>query len=175
MNKNHPDTKTQPHEIAYSKPTITFLYILLVGLLGSLVGCSKKAESVEMYRTRVIDAVNTDLARPDNAIRKRIEAAHVTVTAKSAKVTACTVRTVDGSSIIGQGGSNLADIDLIVTVFWDGWVEKNGYTEFRILYDCRNNQTKEVKYLKSSALINMETVDWFGVGFKIGSCIALLL
>jgi hypothetical protein len=132
------------------------------------------SESVESYRARTIADVNRWLASNDNWIRKKIEDAHVTVTAKSARVSSCTVRTVDGSSSAGRKGSNVSDVDLVITVFWDGWFQKDGYTEFRILYDNQNHKTKEAKYLKSNAMINLDTVDWFSVGFQIGVFLATL-
>ena len=133
-----------------------------------------RSESVESYRARLIAEVNQELARNDNWIRKKIEDAHVTVTAKSARVTGCSVRTVDGSSSAGRKGSNVADVDLVITVIWDGWIQKNGYTEFEVLYDNQNRKTKEAKYLRSNAVINLDTVDWFGVGFQIGAFLATL-
>jgi hypothetical protein len=131
-----------------------------------------RSESVESYRGRLITEVNQALARDDNWIRKKIEDAHVTVTTKSARVTACTVSTVDGSGRAGRNGSNVSDVDLVITVIWDGWIQKNGYTEFEVLYDNQNKRTKDTRYLRSNAMINLDTVDWFGVGVQVGAFLA---
>jgi hypothetical protein len=132
---------------------------------------TRQRQTVGYYQQQLISGINQMLERPENPIRKRIEDAHVTVTAKSAKVSACTVYTVDGSNYTGEHDSNISEIDLVITVIWDGWLQQKGYTEFEIVYDAQNKIVKETKYLRSSAKVNMETVNWFAVGYTIGEYI----
>lgn len=133
-----------------------------------------KGESVESYRTRLVAGVNQKLELNNNGIRKRIEGAHLTVTAKSAKVTSCVIRTIDGSNNAGREGSNVSEVDMVVTVFWDGYFQKNGYTELQVIYDAQNKSVKETKYLKSNAVFNMEKIDWFSVGYCAAAAISAL-
>jgi hypothetical protein len=125
-------------------------------------------ESVEKYRERVIAFENQQLESSDNLIRKQIEDAHVTVTAKSARVTACRMLTIDGTDNAGKYGSNIAEVDFVITVIWDGWIQKGGYTEVEIDYDPQNKVVKQTKYLRSNALVNLDNVNWFQVGFDLG-------
>lgn len=71
----------------------------------------------------------------------------------------------------GKNGSNVAQIDLVITVVWDGWIQKNGFTEFEISYDNQAKVVKETKYLRSSAVINIDTIDWTAVGYAVGEYI----
>ena len=146
--------------------------ITAVVILFAIIVFWPRGESVEKYRDQLIAGVNQELAASDNPVRKKIEDAHVTATAKSARVTACSVRTVDGSDNAGKNGSNVAEIDLVITVIWDGWIQKDGFTEFEIDYDNQSKATKGAKYLRSSAMVNFDTVDWFQVGYTIGGYIA---
>jgi hypothetical protein len=100
-----------------------------------------------------------------------IEKAHVTVRAKSAKVTACTIRTVDGSDRVGRNGSNVSDVDWVITVVWDGRIQKVGYTELELVYDNQNRVTKNFKILKTNARVNVYEIDWPKLAFKIGGFI----
>jgi hypothetical protein len=131
-----------------------------------------KGPSVEEYRAAVIAEMNRNLALSDNAVRKKIEDAHLTVTAKDASVTSCDIRTVDGSDRAGKNGSNVAEIDCVITVKWDGWIQHDGFTEFEIVYDNQTKTVKETKYLRSNALINIDTIDWSAVGYAVGQYIA---
>ena len=97
------------------------------------------------------------------------------MTAKSGKVTTCSVRTVDGSDNAGKNGSNVSEIDLVITVNWDGWIQKGGYTEFEMDYDNQNKVVKKTAFLRSNATIDWPKVNWFKVGFVIGQTLAAAL
>jgi len=152
--------------------TLVIFGIILISLITG--GCSRQ-ESVQEFGQRQISMIDKELLDPNNAICKRIEAAHITVTAKSAKVTQWQAQTIDGSNNAGKNGSNIGDIDMVITVIWDGLLQKDGFTEIEILYDNQNKRTKATKYLRSSALVNWENVDWKAVGFVIGQYIAASL
>jgi hypothetical protein len=121
-------------------------------------------ESVEQFRDRLIATENQALTRPDNAITKKIEGAHVTVTVTGAMVSSCQIYTVDGTGKAGKNDSNISEVDIIYTVNWDGVFQKNGFTEFELDYDYLNRKVKGTKYLRSSALINLDNVNWAEVG-----------
>jgi hypothetical protein len=133
-----------------------------------------RSETVEAYRQRVIAQVNQALLDPADPVRQRIESAHVTVTATSARVTSCVVRTVDGGDKAGKNDRNISEVDLVITVFWEGWIQKDGFTELEILYDVQAGRVKETKFLRSNAMVNLETTNWFAVGSAIGYCLASL-
>lgn len=153
--------------------------ILLCGcwMTGALSTKPKSTppETVAAYRTRVIAELDRDLQRKDHGVRKRIESAHVTVTARGASVTQCTVKTIDGTEIAGHNGSNVSEITLVITVSWDGFIQKGGYTEFMLVFDPRTEVVKEAKFLSSNATFNWETTDWFKVGEVIGASLATFL
>jgi hypothetical protein len=148
--------------------TIAVLALLVVFILYP------RSETVDSYRSRLIASFNQNLESPTNAVRKKVEDAHLTVTAKSAKVTSCTVRTVDGSDRVGRKESNVADIDIVITVSWDGVIQKDGYTEVEIIYDGQNKKVKKYAIVRSNAAFNVEAIDWFSVGVYIGELIASL-
>jgi hypothetical protein len=132
------------------------------------------SQTVDQYRNSVITEINQDLMDANHSVRKRIESAHLSVVAKSAKVTSCKIKTIDGSDKAGKDGSNVSEVDVVITVIWDGIIQTDGYTEFQIVYDNQNNTVKEARFLNSNAMFNWETVDWWSVGWSIGSIIALL-
>lgn len=108
-----------------------------------------------------------------NDFGKHIENIHVTVTYKGGHVKSMTAKTVDGSNIAGPNGSNISEVDVVITAYWDGYLQKNGFTEMELLYDARGDTLKSVKYLDSNAVFNLTTVDWFKVGFTIGAWLAM--
>lgn len=135
-------------------------------------GGVSQSETVQQFRDQLIAQQNQWLAQSDNPIRKKIENAHMTVTAKGASVSSCSVQTIDGTENAGKNGSNVSEIDIIYTVTWDGWFQKDGYTEFEVDYDNQNRMVKNTKYLRSSALFNADTINWVEVGFFVGQAIA---
>ena len=153
-----------------SKFIVCAIAIIAVFLFWKPLG----SDSVDAYRQRMIAEVNQELLKKENPVRQRIESAHVTVTVKSAKVSSCIVTTIDGTDKAGRNGSNVREVTLDITTYWDGWLHKDGYTEFRIVYDPQSRKAKETKFLKSNAMLNLETVDWYSVGFAFGTFLATL-
>lgn len=125
---------------------------------------SQRGPTVEDFRQQFIARLDEDLADPQNFIRRKIENAHWTVKTTSARVTACSVYSVDGTDRAGKDYSNIGDIDFIVTAFWDGVLQKGGYTEIRMTVDARSGQLKSCAYVGGNAAFNAETIDWFEVG-----------
>lgn len=137
---------------------------VLIGWLDGVASRGNSGPSVEDYRLQFISKMDEDLADPENFIRKKIENAHWTVKTSSARVTACSVYSVDGSDRGGKGYSNISEVDFIVTTFWDGILQKGGFTEIRMTIDAKSGQVKTCAYVGGNATFNVETIDWFKVG-----------
>jgi hypothetical protein len=46
-------------------------------------------------------------------------------------------------------------------------VQKNGYTEVLYVWDMQANRLKTSRYLDTTALVNLDNIDWFKVGLEI--------
>ena len=101
--------------------------------------------------------------------RNTIESIHPLVTYKGGNVSQFIPRTVDGTRRLGKNASNISEVELLVTFNWEGPLTKDGYTEVRFVYDWQNDKCKLAQFERSNALINLATVDWFKVGFAVGS------
>jgi hypothetical protein len=111
------------------------------------------------------------LNRPKGDFAKRVEAMHVTVTFKQANVRVAGVKTIDGTQKAGRDGRNVLECTFVITARWDGYVQKDGFTDMEIVWDNQARQVKLSRFLNSSAVINTETIDWTAVGFTVGSLI----
>jgi hypothetical protein len=142
--------------------------VLLFSVFFSIVdGPSYRPDlgpSVEDFRLQFISKMDEDLANPENFIRKKIENAHWTVKSTSARVTACSAYTVDGSDRAGKDYSNISEVDFIVTTFWDGIFQKGGFTEIRMTIDAKSGQVKTCAYAGGNAMFNVDEIDWGKVG-----------
>lgn len=119
-----------------------------------------RGPSIEDFRQEFITRMDQALVDPENRFRKKIENAHWTVKTTSARVTGCSVYTVDGSDRAGKDCANISEIDCVVTAFWDGVIQKGGYTEIRMSIDGRTGQLKSCAYVGGNALFNAEEIDW---------------
>lgn len=147
----------------------------VVAVFVLLLFCSLNAgESVDAFQKRLVNALEVELASPSHAIRKRVEAAHVTVTSTGARVTECHIKTLDGSNRAGKNGSNIREIDMIVTVYWDGVFQKGGYTQLQMILDAQSNTMITTRYVGGNAKFNAETTDWFEVGQKMAPAVFAL-
>lgn len=147
---------------------VVFAFIGGYFLLGPLLA---GGESADQFCQRLIASENQSLTRPDNVVCQKIADAHVTVTVTGASVSSCRVHTVDGSNKAGKNESNISEVDIIYTVNWKGIIQKNGFTEFEVDFDWINKKVKDAKYLRSNALINLDTVNWFEVGAALGGAL----
>ena len=151
----------------------------LLGIIISVLiiwgGCklfSNSGETVAEYSQRIEKELNVELADPGHQVRKYIEAAHGTVTVKSANVSAISVRTKDDSDNAGKNGSNVREVKVTIITYWDGIFHKNGYTEFAINFDmsAKEPRVKEYDIVKTNAQINMaDPKFWYSVGVAIGT------
>lgn len=108
-----------------------------------------------------------------NEFAKHIENIHLTVTYKGAKVKSITATTVDGSNYAGPNGKNISEVDMVLTAYWEGLVQKDGFTEMRLVWDTQGGVAKAVEYQNSNAIFNAATVDWFKVGWTVEAWLAL--
>ena len=129
--------------------------------------------TIQQYIQRERPKLEKDLNTPGNNFAQYIENIHLTVTYRGATVKSMAVRTIDGSDTVGPDGNNLAEVDMVITAYWDGQLHKNGYTEVRLVYDPQAEQLKKVEQVDSSAWINTEKIDWTQVGYVLGSMLAL--
>jgi hypothetical protein len=110
--------------------------------------------------------LNAELAKSPKA-KHYIENIHPLVTFTGAAVKSIAGTTVDGSKRTGKGGSNIAEVEFVVTYHWEGPVQKNGYTEVLYVWDMQANRLKTSRYLDTTALVNLDNIDWFKVGLEI--------
>ena len=150
--------------------------LTVVLIIHSCSGGGGSTVSVDEFQRRTREKLNKELMNPSsefrNAVFSRIEKAHVTVTAKSAEITKCNIRTIDGSDSVKNDGENVLSYDYNVRVRWDGVFHKNGSTTLNIIQQ-RNNKgeygVQSAQIIQSDAVVNVEDPDfWYGVGFAAG-------
>ncbi len=130
---------------------------------------SSKERTVSDYRVEQIREVETELAKPNSKLKKRIEDAHLTVTVKSTNIVHCDVTTVDGSDRAGKDDSNIDKVSMLIRFNWKGKID-TGYTDLRLVYDVKNDRLEKSEIEYTTALINVEDPSfWYGVGAIIGS------
>jgi hypothetical protein len=148
----------------------------LIGV-AALIGCGGNTgvtttppsppPTVEEYARAEVEKIDRQI--PTSAeLKRQIEATHPGVTYRGGSVRSLRVLTLDGSRSAGHGGSNVSEVTLDLHLAWEGPFTRDGFTEFQIVYNVRAKRVVETKYLRSKAYINLDTVDWFKVGFAIG-------
>lgn len=136
--------------------------ILVVALLFTQTREYSLSEWKEMQRKKI----NAELkSSPD--VKSFIEEIHPLVKFTGAAVKSLDVRTVDGTDRVGRRGSNISELEYVVTFYWEGPVQKNGYTEILYIWDMQGNQIKTYRYLDSTATINLDNIDWKKVGMLL--------
>jgi|ERR1035437_2629279 hypothetical protein len=164
-------TNRAPVPIHYILALGGFL-IVLFGLffVGSKNSPVSATTTTEQYIAQTSPKISNELSESAK-LKEYVEAIHPLTSFKSARVSEMRVRTVDGSNLVGKLGSNISEVELLVTFYWEGPLTKDGFTEVRFSYD-NNGHTKSFRFERSNAAINLATVDWFKVGFTIGALLA---
>lgn len=130
-----------------------------------------REKTVADYRAETIKEVEEELAKPGSALKKRIEAAHMTVDVTSTRIVRCDVTTIDGSDRAGQNDSNIDKISMLIRFNWQGIID-SGYTDLRVEYDAKNDRLLKSEIEYTTALVNAEDpAFWWDVGFILGSCL----
>ena len=141
----------------------------IVAIVGAPQAVSSNERTVSDYRAETIREVESELATPDSKLRKRIEAAHLTVTVKSTRIVRCDVTTVDGSDRAGKDDSNIDKVSMLIRFNWEGFID-SGYTDLRLEYDVKNDRVLKSEIDHTTALVNAEDPSfWYGVCTIIGS------
>jgi len=144
--------------IAVGVATVVVLALALVFTLYR--GCDPTmVEWKDAQRQRM----NAELASSPK-LKPYIESIHPLVTFTGASLKTLSVKTVDGTERVGRGGSNIAEVEFVVTYHWEGPVQKNGYTEVLYVWDNQSNQLKYSRYLDTTATVNLDNIDWIEVG-----------
>jgi hypothetical protein len=89
-------------------------------------------------------------------VKAYIEGTHPLVTFKGANVGSVELTTCDGSQNAGSNGSNVSEIDFVVTYYWRGPVQENGHTVVRHLLDFPSKQMKDSKIIETTALVTID-------------------
>ena len=129
-------------------------------------------KTVEQYKSECVKSLNSQLGNPNDALRKFIENAHLTVTVTDAYVLSCEVTTLDGSSSAGENDSNIHRVEAIIRFGWDGIIDKGGHSDLKLVIDAQTKQIKDSKIINTTAAINVEDPEfWFQVGELLGLAI----
>lgn len=152
---------------------VALISILAIGVAAIITdGISRTREkTVADYRVETIKEVEEELAKPGSALKKRIEAAHMTVDVTSTRIVRCDVTTIDGSDRAGQDDSNIDKVSMLIRFNWQGIID-SGYTDLRVEYDAKNDRLLKSEIEYTTALVNAEDpAFWWDVGFILGSCL----
>jgi hypothetical protein len=173
-----------PDGVSKDKAGITVsrtTYYILGGIIAALIigHCYYTLVHIptkDAYARRVTATLNEAMANdPDNVFFKAVERAHVSVTAKSGKVTGCDVQTIDGRNTVGSDGSNLSSVKIQVTVYWDGVLHSNGRTVMEFVYDFPRQRFIPGEIVETDAFVNITDPNWWGgVASIVGTLIAIL-
>lgn len=125
--------------------------------------------TVDEARAKWTAEFNADLEKPDCALKKYVEGAHLTVTVKSTSIVRCDIETIDGSNRIGKNGDNMKSMTMVIRLNGEGVFDK-GFTDVKIAYDAVNDRVLEAGIDYTTAMINLEDTDfWIGLGVLVGS------
>ena len=137
----------------------------IMALAGNVDG-----RTVDDFKAEIARQIDEDLSKPDSALKKFVEDAHLTVTVKSARIVRCDVTTVNGSESAGKDNANIDKVSMLVRFEWEGIVDKDGYTDLRIVYDARNDRLVKSEIEHTTALINVKDPKlWYGIGELLGA------
>jgi hypothetical protein len=156
------------------QPVLAVVMIVsgIIVLLGLALFFGTKRQTVQSHLETFRQKLEKELNTPNNDYARHIEDIHVTVTYKGGHVKSLSAKTVDGTDNAGVKGKNISEITFVVTAYWDGLVQSDGYTEMSITWDNQAQQVRSVRYLESNAMFNAATVDWMVVGKALGAMIA---
>lgn len=140
---------------------------------SSSVPFSSSPMTVAQYKAECIKRANSSLSDSNNALRKKVEDAHVTVNVTDAYVKDCSVTTFDGTDSAGQKGANVYKVTYTIRCEWTGFTEK-GYTDLEIVIDKQTNTVLSNRIVKTTAKVNIDDPSfWWDVGCTIGLLLCL--
>ena len=143
----------------------------LITVIGVVLATRPAGLSTEQWVAKERVSLGQQLSQ-DPGVRGWIEGIHPLVTFKKATVKSMRpTRTVDGSDKPGTGGRNISEVELVVTYEWSGPITTNGYTDVRHIVDWNAHKIRGTEFLDTNAAINLDDVDWFGLGIVLGEAI----
>ncbi len=90
---------------------------------------------------------------------------HPTATFKSLRVNQVMITYLAGRP---QTYENIRQIDLRITLNWDGWIQKNGYTQVSIIWDAEVERWRNLRVISSSGMDHQEAAQTTGAAIGIG-------
>lgn len=126
-----------------------------------------ETKSVEQYRSEIVHTMNSVLKDKDNHLHRRVESAHGTVTVYKAFVSHCEIVMHDTSGRVKKDESNVKQIRMEITFYWNGIIHQGGHTVLRLILDNAGDEwmINTAKIVETDALVNTEDPDfWIGVG-----------
>lgn len=167
-----PQKSLNPRWIIGGCVAVVLLVLLMLPLIGSGGG-----QTIEEFAKDFSSQINKELnTNPSNEVFKTVELAHVSVTCKKGSVSKCIVETLDGSNFAGHNGSNISRVQFCITVYWDGFLHKDGHTVVEFVLDVPNNNMMSVQIIETDAVVN--TTDpklWFAAGVLVGEVLVDVL
>jgi len=143
----------------------------LIAVIGIMLATRAAGLSMEQWVAQERVSLGQQLSQ-DPGVRGWIESIHPLVTFKKATVKSMRpTRTVDGSDKPGPGGRNISEVELVVTYEWSGPITTDGYTDVRHIVDWSAHKIRGNEFLDTNAAINLDDVDWFGLGMVLGEAI----
>ena len=151
-----------PHPIPAGLPTRAWIVVAAAAFLFLAVAAvllfvllRPGGENVDEFSRRWQAQQTQELTHsPD--VKGYIESTHPLVTFKGATIDSADVTTRDGSQSAGVNGSNVSEIDFVVTYFWRGPVQENGQTKVRHLLDFPSKQMKDSRIIETTALATLD-------------------
>ncbi len=61
----------------------------------------------------------------------------------------------------------MSEITILLLLRWQGPITRDGFTELKVVYNVPGKLVVESKFLRSNAMYNLATVDWFKVGMTL--------
>lgn len=136
-------------------------------LITCLASCGQRIDS---WKSRKSEEINAALADANHPFRQKVQARHLTVKVKEAKVSAMDVKTQYDFSWSGWDDCNIKSFEFDITFTWDGIIHKNGQTVLRVAMAPDSPEAESVKMIRTDAAIDLDNAEeWQKLGKDIKS------
>jgi len=140
--------------------------VVVLALLFIVLISNTRDITVDEWKVMERKQLNAELSTSPK-LKPYVEGIHPFVTFTGANIKSITATTIDGSNRAGKAGSNISELEFVVTYHWYGPVQENGYTEVLYVWDWQAKKLKKSRYLDSTAVVNLDNIDWFKVGMAL--------
>lgn len=137
--------------VAAASSVVLLLLAAVIAFVFVLRGRDNVDEFAERWRVQ-----QTEMLTQSPDVKAYIEKLHLLVTYKGARVESVKIATRDGSRNVGSDGSNISEIDMVVTYFWRGPVQDNGHTTVHCLFDFPSKTMKNSEVVETTALLTLD-------------------